>query len=64
MIVSIAVSINLNGAPISRSANENMRKERAMLAQADTTTKAQVLFANRNRKSGKPDCSDAEVGLD
>ncbi len=45
--------ITFNGAPICRLVDENLRKERAMLAQAETKTK--VPFANRN---GKPDKSD------
>ncbi len=44
---------SINGAPIGRLVDENLRKERAMLAQAETKTK--VPFANRN---GKPDKSD------
>jgi hypothetical protein len=44
---------SMNGAPIGRLVDENLRKERAMLARAETKTK--VPFANRN---GKPDKSD------
>ena len=47
---------SINGARICRLVDENLCKERAMLTQADTKTKAP--FANRN---GKPDKSD---GLD
>jgi hypothetical protein len=47
---------SIEGAPISRLVDENLRKELAMLAQAETKTK--VSLANRN---GKPDKSD---GLD
>ncbi len=36
---------SINGAPIGRMVDENLRKERAMLAQAETKTK--VPFANR-----------------
>ncbi len=43
---------NINGAPIGHLVDENMRKERAMLAQANT--KAQVPLADSN---GKPDNS-------
>ena len=44
---------SINGAPIGCLVDENLRKERAMLAQAETKTK--VPFANR---IGKPDKSD------
>ena len=40
---------SINGAPIGRLVDEYLRKERAMLAQAETKTK--VPFANRNGKA-------------
>ncbi len=48
-----------NGAPISRLVDENLRKECAMLAQAETITK--VPFANRNGVPDKSDGSDTQV---
>jgi hypothetical protein len=49
----------INGAPIDRLVDENMRKERAMLAQVDT--KVQVPWVDRNCKSGKSDGSDEQT---
>jgi hypothetical protein len=49
----------INGAPIGRLVDGNMRKERALLAQADTKTK--VPFADSNGKPDKSDGSDAQV---
>ncbi len=50
---------SINGAQIGRLEDENLRKERAMLAQAETKTK--VPFANRNGKPDKSDSSDTQV---
>jgi hypothetical protein len=50
---------SINGAPIARLVDENLRKERAMLAQAETKTK--VPFAIRNGKPDKSDGSDTHV---
>jgi hypothetical protein len=51
---------SINGAPIGCLVDKNMYKERAMLAQADTT---QVLLADSNGKSGKSDSSDAHAKI-
>ncbi len=48
--------LSINGAPVGRLIDEGMRQERAMLAQAETKSKAP--FRNRN---GRQDRSD---GLD
>ncbi len=52
---------SINGAPISRLVDENLRRERSMfkLAQADTKTKVQ--FADRN---GKPNGQVAKLKKD
>jgi hypothetical protein len=50
---------SINGAPISRLVDENLRKDRAMLAQAETKTK--VSFENCNGKPDKSDGSDPQV---
>ncbi len=50
---------SINGAPICRLVDENLRKEPAMLAQAETKTKEP--FANSNGKPDKSDCSDTQV---
>ncbi len=50
---------SINGAPIGRLQDDNLRKERAMLAQAET--KIKVPFANRNGKQDKSDGSDTQV---
>ncbi len=50
---------SINGAPIGRLEDDNLRKELAMLAQAETKTK--VPFANRNGKQDKSDGSDTQV---
>jgi hypothetical protein len=52
---------SINGAPISRLVDDNLRRERSMfkLAQADTKTK--VPFADRNGKPDKSDDSDGQV---
>ncbi len=56
---------SINGAPIGRLVDENMRKERAMLAQASQAdTKTQVPLAYRNGKPGKSDCSYVWIKLD
>ncbi len=47
---------SINGAPIGRLVDDNLRRERAMLAQVETKTK--VPFANRD---GKPDRSDGSA---
>ncbi len=47
---------SINGAPIGRLMDDNLRKERAMLDQAETKTK--LPFVNRNGKQHKSDCSD------
>ncbi len=44
---------SINGAPVGRLIDEGMRQERAMLAEAETRSKAP--FGNRN---GRPDKSD------
>jgi hypothetical protein len=44
---------------LGRLVDENLRKERAMLAQAETKTK--VPFANRNGKPDKSDASDTQI---
>jgi hypothetical protein len=46
-------------APIGRFVDVNLRKELAMLAQAETKTK--VPFANCNGKPNKSDGSDTQV---
>ncbi len=50
---------SINGAPIGTLVDENMRKERAVLAQVDTKT--QLPLADRNGKPGKSDCVDVQV---
>ncbi len=50
---------SINGAPISRLVDESLRKERAMLAQAETKTK--VPFAYSNGRRDKSDGSDTQV---
>ena len=46
-------------APIGHLVEDSLRKEGAMLAQAETKTK--VPFANRNGKQDKSDGSDTQV---
>jgi hypothetical protein len=50
---------SMTGAPIRHLVDENMHKERAMLAQADTKT--QVQLVDCNGKPGESDGSDAQV---
>jgi hypothetical protein len=49
----------INGAPIERLIDESMLKERAMLAQTETKSKA--TFGNRNGRPDKSDGSDLQV---
>ncbi len=49
---------SINGAPIGRLIDEGMRKELAMLAQAET--KSKVPFGNRNGRPDKSDGSDEQ----
>ncbi len=50
---------SIHGAPIGRLVDENLRKERAILAQAETKTN--VPFANHNGRPDKSNCSDMQV---
>ncbi len=52
---------SINGAPIGRLVEENLCKERAVLAQASSDTKTKIPFANRNGKPDKSDGSDKQV---
>jgi hypothetical protein len=49
---------SINGAPIGRLLDEGMRKERAMLTQAET--KSKMPFGNRNVRPDKSDGSDPQ----
>ncbi len=42
---------SINGAPIGRLVDENLRKERTMLAQAETYLKTKIPFANCTGKN-------------
>jgi hypothetical protein len=47
---------SINGAPVGRLIDEGMLQERAMLAQAETKSKAP--FGNRNGRTDKSDGLD------